>query len=108
MLRFLIFFFRFDPFFFQALVSYQKALQVLGSRKNNPDVWDTVTWELSTALFNLATIAQDCPGPSVKVSFLINASNSVLLRTDSVDSSTHFGSTRVQRCLPMYIQKQLK
>lgn len=34
--------------------SYNKALAILVNRKNNPDVWDMVKWELSTATFTLA------------------------------------------------------
>ncbi|XP_076241456.1 erythroid differentiation-related factor 1 isoform X2 [Calliopsis andreniformis] len=45
----------------KALASYQKALQVLGSRKSNPAIWDTVTWDLSTTLFTMATLLQDYP-----------------------------------------------
>jgi hypothetical protein len=46
---------------FQALSSYQKAVQVLGSRRSNPAIWDTVVWELSTTLFTMATLLQDFP-----------------------------------------------
>ncbi|XP_054016507.1 erythroid differentiation-related factor 1 [Hylaeus anthracinus] len=46
-------------FYNKALASYQKALQVLGSRKTNPVIWDTVTWDLSTTLFTMATLLQD-------------------------------------------------
>ncbi|XP_043265831.1 erythroid differentiation-related factor 1 [Colletes gigas] len=48
-------------FYNKALVSYQKALQVLGTRKSNPAIWDTVTWDLSTTLFTMATLLQDFP-----------------------------------------------
>ncbi|XP_015600984.1 erythroid differentiation-related factor 1 [Cephus cinctus] len=48
-------------FYNKALISYQKALQVLGSRKTNPSIWDTVTWELSTTLYSMATLLQDYP-----------------------------------------------
>lgn len=48
-------------FYNNALESYQKALQVLGNRRNNPVIWDTVSWELSTALFTRATLLQDYP-----------------------------------------------
>ncbi|XP_012287568.1 erythroid differentiation-related factor 1 [Orussus abietinus] len=50
----------------KALASYQKALQVLGSRKRNPAVWDTVSWDLSTTLFTMATILVDYPIASNK------------------------------------------
>jgi hypothetical protein len=52
---------------FQALSSYQKAVQVLGGRRNNPTIWDTVIWELSTTLFTMATLLQDFPAQSNKV-----------------------------------------
>ncbi|KOX80301.1 Erythroid differentiation-related factor 1 [Melipona quadrifasciata] len=48
-------------FYNKALASYQKALQVLGSRKSNPIIWDTITWDLSTTLFTMATLLQDYP-----------------------------------------------
>lgn len=48
-------------FYNKALESYQKALYVIGNRRNNPIIWDTVTWELSSALFIRATILQDFP-----------------------------------------------
>lgn len=48
-------------FYNKALASYQKALQVLSSRKSNPAIWDTVTWDLSTTLFTMATLLQDYP-----------------------------------------------
>uniref|UniRef100_A0A8D9EM91 Erythroid differentiation-related factor 1 n=1 Tax=Cacopsylla melanoneura TaxID=428564 RepID=A0A8D9EM91_9HEMI len=43
----------------QALHHYTTALAVLASRKRNPLIWDTVTWELSTALYNLAVLSQE-------------------------------------------------
>ena len=54
-------------FYGKAIASYQKALQVLGERKYNPVVWDSVNWELSTALYTMATLLQDYPA-CVKVS----------------------------------------
>ncbi|XP_017791827.1 PREDICTED: erythroid differentiation-related factor 1 isoform X2 [Habropoda laboriosa] len=53
-------------FYNKALASYQKALQVLGSRKSNPMIWDTVTWDLSTTLFTMATLLQDYPTTGCK------------------------------------------
>ncbi|XP_017889932.1 erythroid differentiation-related factor 1 [Ceratina calcarata] len=50
----------------KALASYQKALQVLGSRKLNPMIWDTITWDLSTTLFTMATLLQDYPTTGCK------------------------------------------
>lgn len=40
--------------------SYHRALAILENRKGNPELWDMVTWELSTATFNLAKQMQDC------------------------------------------------
>ncbi|XP_075222237.1 erythroid differentiation-related factor 1-like isoform X2 [Lycorma delicatula] len=52
----------------KALSSYQSALNVIGSRKVNPLVWDTINWELSTALYTLATLSQDYPMPFISKS----------------------------------------
>lgn len=46
-------------FYNKALASYERALQVLGDKKNNPEIWDTVAWELSTTLYTIATLLQD-------------------------------------------------
>ncbi|PSN47600.1 hypothetical protein C0J52_04586 [Blattella germanica] len=48
-------------FYNKALASYQKAIQVLGNRRSNPAIWDTVIWELSTTLYTMATLLQDYP-----------------------------------------------
>ena len=48
-------------FYKKSIFNYQKALQILGDRKYNPPVWDSVHWELSTALFAMATLIQDYP-----------------------------------------------
>lgn len=37
-----------------AFTSYQRALAILESKKQNPYLWDLVTWELSTGKFTLA------------------------------------------------------
>lgn len=58
-------------FYNKALASYQKALQVLSSRKSNPMIWDTITWDLSTTLFTMATLLQDYPTTGCKVCSLI-------------------------------------
>lgn len=39
--------------------SYHRALAILENRKTNPELWDMVTWELSTSTFNLAKQMQD-------------------------------------------------
>ncbi|XP_069671466.1 erythroid differentiation-related factor 1 [Periplaneta americana] len=48
-------------FYNKALSYYQKALQVLCNRRSSPSVWDTVLWELSSALYTMATRLQDFP-----------------------------------------------
>ncbi|KAF7997417.1 hypothetical protein HCN44_005988 [Aphidius gifuensis] len=53
-------------FYNKALHSYQKALQILGNRKTNSSIWDTVNWDLSTTLFTMATLLQDYPIPGNK------------------------------------------
>lgn len=45
----------------QAFDSYNQALSILRHRKENPELWDHVSWELSTATFNLAKEMQDNP-----------------------------------------------
>ena len=44
---------------FQAFEFYNRALRCLADRKKNPEVWDTVTWELSGSYFTMATLLQD-------------------------------------------------
>ena len=46
-------------FYNQSFIYYQRALNILGSRKKNPDLWDLVNWDLSTATFTLAKQLQD-------------------------------------------------
>ncbi|CAG9805246.1 unnamed protein product [Chironomus riparius] len=45
--------------YYQAFDSYNQALSILRHRKENPDLWDHVSWELSTATFNLAKEMQE-------------------------------------------------
>jgi len=49
----------------KAFINYKKALQVLGERSNCPGIWDVVKWELSTALFTMATVLHDHPNPAL-------------------------------------------
>ncbi|KAF5299483.1 hypothetical protein FQR65_LT01064 [Abscondita terminalis] len=49
----------------KAFINYKKALQVLGDRSHSPGIWDVVKWELSTALFTMATILHDHPNPAL-------------------------------------------
>ncbi|KAL6263033.1 hypothetical protein P5V15_005829 [Pogonomyrmex californicus] len=53
-------------FYNKAFASYQKALQVLGDRKTNPAIWDTVMWDFSTTLYVKATLLQDYPTDEYK------------------------------------------
>lgn len=39
--------------------SYERALTILESKKQNPNLWDLVTWELSTGKFTLGKIMLD-------------------------------------------------
>lgn len=41
-----------------AFSSYQKALNILESKKQNSQLWDLVTWELSSGKFTLAKLMQ--------------------------------------------------
>ena len=43
----------------EALDYYRQALTVLGSRKVSPEIWDSVTWELSSTLYTVGTLLQD-------------------------------------------------
>lgn len=43
----------------ESFSSYNRALAILENRKANPELWDMVSWELSTATFNLAKQMQD-------------------------------------------------
>ncbi|XP_055390389.1 erythroid differentiation-related factor 1 isoform X2 [Condylostylus longicornis] len=46
-------------FYHQAFSYYQRALGILDNRKLNPELWDMVNWDLSTATFTLAKQVQD-------------------------------------------------
>ena len=43
----------------KAINEYQSALQTLGSRRTNPGVWESVTWELCCTYFTVGTLLQD-------------------------------------------------
>ncbi|KAG0727137.1 Erythroid differentiation-related factor 1 [Chionoecetes opilio] len=45
----------------QALKEYQKALEVLKSKKKNEAIWELVVWEYGTTLFTMASLLQDHP-----------------------------------------------
>lgn len=57
-------------FFQKAIHSYQMGRQILGNRSANPEIWDAITWELSTASFTMATLLQDNPQKNELVSLL--------------------------------------
>lgn len=38
---------------------YNRALGILGSKKENPELWDILTWELSTSTFTWAQLMMD-------------------------------------------------
>lgn len=46
-------------YFNKAFEFYNKALRCLADRKKSPEVWDTVTWELSGSYFSMGTLLQD-------------------------------------------------
>ncbi|XP_030372476.1 erythroid differentiation-related factor 1 [Scaptodrosophila lebanonensis] len=46
-------------FYQEAFNYYEKAKDCLDTRKANPELWDLVHWELSTAMFTLAKQLQD-------------------------------------------------
>ncbi|XP_038070615.1 erythroid differentiation-related factor 1-like [Patiria miniata] len=48
-------------YYYKAIDYYQRALRQLGQRKKNPYLWESVTWELSSTYFAMATILQDHP-----------------------------------------------
>ena len=43
----------------QAQDEYQKALSLLEKRDTQPDIWDSITWELSSTYFTMAMNLQD-------------------------------------------------
>lgn len=51
----------------KAFANYNKALQVIGERKHCANIWDAVKWELSTALFTMATILHENPSGDVSL-----------------------------------------
>lgn len=59
-------------FYNEAFANYEKAKDVLGSRKCNAELWDLVNWELSTATFTLAKQLQDFSS-TTEVNILLTA-----------------------------------
>ena len=45
----------------QAIDYYNKALGKIEQRRRNKPVWDSISWELSTTHFTMATLLQDHP-----------------------------------------------
>ena len=43
----------------QASESYQGALRLLAKRAKCAEIWDSISWELSSTYFNMATLMQD-------------------------------------------------
>ena len=43
----------------QSMDCYQKALDILKHRDAYTDIWDSISWELSTTYFNMAMLLQD-------------------------------------------------
>uniref|UniRef100_A0A1B6CP20 Erythroid differentiation-related factor 1 n=1 Tax=Clastoptera arizonana TaxID=38151 RepID=A0A1B6CP20_9HEMI len=48
-------------YFKKAMDYYKEGLNVLKNRKNNPIVWDSIKWEMSTMLNTMATLSQEYP-----------------------------------------------
>lgn len=46
-------------FYTESFSFYQRALGIVGSRKENPEMWELISWELSGATFNYAKTLQD-------------------------------------------------
>ncbi|XP_039487496.1 erythroid differentiation-related factor 1 [Drosophila santomea] len=63
-------------FYNEAFSYYEKAKDCLDTRKANPELWDLVHWELSTATFTLAKQLQD--HSAADKSSLVDASKEVL------------------------------
>ena len=42
-----------------AVAHYHRALAVLGGRRAGQEIWDSVTWELSSTLYTVGTLLQD-------------------------------------------------
>ncbi|KAF5269378.1 hypothetical protein FQA39_LY08770 [Lamprigera yunnana] len=51
--------------FNKAFTNYKKALLELEDRSHSPEVWDVVKWELSTALFTMASVLNDMLQPQL-------------------------------------------
>ena len=58
-------------FYNEAFTYYEKAKDVLNSRKSNPELWDLVNWELSTATLTLAKQLQDYSSPEEVLLFML-------------------------------------
>lgn len=68
----------------KALEQYNVALQILGDKENNPEIWDAVTFELSTHLYQRATyLHENSPTTQVKI-FLYNVHPKKSLTTSAI------------------------
>ncbi|XP_033632606.1 erythroid differentiation-related factor 1-like [Asterias rubens] len=51
-----------NPYFYNKGADYYKrALSMLGHRRRHPALWESVSWELSSVYYGMATIMQDTP-----------------------------------------------
>lgn len=62
-------------FYNEAFSYYQKALDNLDTRKSNPELWDLVNWELSTAVYTLSVQLHDSMDKSGNDDDLIEVTN---------------------------------
>ncbi|KAF4518433.1 hypothetical protein B566_EDAN002086 [Ephemera danica] len=67
-------------YYAKALDSYERAMHTLGGRHEHESLWDSLAWELSTTLFNLAISLQDCPPPSLDQERVEREASEALLR----------------------------
>ncbi|XP_040568486.1 erythroid differentiation-related factor 1 [Lepeophtheirus salmonis] len=50
----------------KAIEHYEIALKTVGNRKNNPLIWDSISWDLSSTLFTVGSLLQDFAPLSTK------------------------------------------
>lgn len=74
----------------KSFINYKKALQVLGGRSYAPGIWDAVTWELSTALFTMASIMHEHPNPSLVSNIIFKVSIIAGYFSEKKPPSDHF------------------
>jgi hypothetical protein len=64
----------------QAVSSYERAMQTLGGRHDHEAMWDSLAWDLSSTLYNLAVALQEYPPPSVDPERAEREASEALLR----------------------------